>query len=195
MLCVADRAIAAVMSEAREPLVWLDMEMTGLDPERCAPIEVAVLITSPDLDELDSMEMVIWQPPEVLDRMEPFVRRMHTENGLLSKVRASEFSVADAEKKILSLLARWTKPGEGVLSGNSIHQDRRFLARYFPTVHGYLHYRMVDVSTVKELARRWYGAEALFTKGNSDHTALADIRSSVAELKHYRSTLFRTPTA
>ncbi len=179
------------MSEAREPLVWLDMEMTGLDPDRCSPIEVALLMTTPELEELDAMEMVIWQPNEVLDRMEPFVRRMHTDNGLLERVRASEFSVADAERRMLTMLARWTKPGEGVLAGNSIHQDRRFLARYFPTVHGYLHYRMVDVSTIKELARRWYGPEVLFNKGNTDHTALADVRSSIAELKHYREAVFK----
>lgn len=180
------------MAESREPLVWLDMEMTGLDPQRCAPIEVALVMSTPELEELDHMQMVIWQPGEVLDRMEPFVRKMHTENGLLAKVRASEFSVADAERKMMSMLARWTKPGEGVLSGNSIHQDRRFIARYFPTMHGYLHYRMVDVSTLKELARRWYGPDALFAKGNTDHTALADVRSSIAELKHYRSVLFKS---
>ena len=179
------------MAESRDPLVWLDMEMTGLDPDRCAPIEVALVMTSADLEELDHMEMVIWQPPEVLERMEPFVRRMHTDNGLLKKVQASEFSTADAERKMMAMLASWTKPGEGVLSGNSIHQDRRFIARYFPTVNGYLHYRMVDVSTLKELARRWYGPESLFTKGNTDHTALSDVRASIAELKHYRSALFK----
>jgi len=179
------------MAESRDPLVWPDMEMTGLDPEQCAPIEVALIVTTPELEELDQMEMVIWQPPDVLARMEPFVRRMHTDNGLLEMVRASEFSVADAERQMMSMLARWTKPKEGVLSGNSIHQDRRFLARYFPTVNGYLHYRMVDVSTIKELARRWFGPEVLFVKGNTDHTALADIRSSIAELKHYRANLFR----
>ena len=179
------------MAESREPLVWLDMEMTGLDPERCAPIEVAIVMTTPELEELDHMEMVIWQPDEVLDRMEPFVRRMHTDNGLLAKVKASEFSLADAERKMMAVLARWTKPGEGVLSGNSIHQDRRFIAKYFPTVHGYLHYRMVDVSTLKELSRRWYGPEALYAKGNTDHTALSDVRSSIAELKHYRAAVFK----
>ena len=182
------------MSESREPLVWLDMEMTGLDPERCAPIEVALVMTTPELEELDHMEMVIWQPDEVLARMEPYVRRMHTDNGLLRKVQSSEFSVTDAERKMLSMLARWTKPGEGVLSGNSIHQDRRFIARYFPTVNGYLHYRMVDVSTIKELARRWYGPEKLFAKGPTDHTALSDVRASIAELKHYRRALFLPAT-
>lgn len=183
------------MAESREPLVWLDMEMTGLDPERCVPIEVALVITTAELEELDQMEMVIWQPPEALDRIEPFVRRMHTENGLLEKVRASEFSVADAERKMLAMLARWTKPGEGVLSGNSIHQDRRFIHKYFPVMNGYLHYRMVDVSTLKELARRWYGPEALFMKGNTDHTALSDVRSSIEELKHYRKVLFKESVA
>lgn len=191
----AARVIRPRMAESREPLVWLDMEMTGLDPERCVPIEVAMVMTTAELEELEHMEMVIWQPPDILARMEPFVRRMHTENGLLEKTRASEFSLGDAERKMLAMLARWTKPGEGVLSGNSIHQDRRFIAKYFPTVHGYLHYRMVDVSTIKELARRWYGPEALFTKGNTDHTALADVRASIQELKHYRAALLKPSLA
>jgi oligoribonuclease len=88
-------------------------------------------------------------------------------------------------------LARWLRPGEGVLCGNSIHQDRRFLDRYFPVLNGYLHYRMVDVSTLKELAKRWYGSEALYTKGAADHTALADVRESIKELSHYRQSILK----
>lgn len=179
------------MSEKKDLLVWLDMEMTGLDPDVCVPIEVAIIITSADLEELDHMEAVIWQPDEALDRMQPVVRKMHTDNGLMKRVKASQTSLQDAERQMMQLLARWTKPGEGVLAGNSIHQDRRFLQRYFPVVNGYLHYRMVDVSTLKELARRWYGTEALFTKGQSDHTALSDIRQSIEELKHYRQRVMK----
>jgi oligoribonuclease len=183
--------MARRVTEQREHLVWLDMEMTGLDPEACVPLEVAVVITNADLAELDSMAEPIWQPESKLLEMQPYVRRMHTENGLLEKVRKTENSLLEVERKMLSLLARWMKPGEGVLAGNSIHQDRRFLNRYFPAVDGYLHYRMVDVSTIKELARRWYGGDALFEKAISDHTALADVRMSIRELAHYRKTIMR----
>lgn len=179
------------MPASKDVLVWLDMEMTGLDPETCVPIEVAMLITSGDLQELDHMEAVIWQPDSVLERMEPIVRRMHTENGLLAKVRKAESSLADAERRMLSFLARWVRPREGVLCGNSIHQDRRFLLKYFPAVNGFLHYRMVDVSTFKEIGRRWYGSDALYNKGGSDHTALADVRESVKELAHYQKSMFK----
>ncbi|MGF1511167.1 MAG: oligoribonuclease [Myxococcota bacterium] len=179
------------MSESREPLIWLDMEMTGLDPETNVPVEVAVIVTDPELRELDSFEAVIWQPEKLLLEMQPIVRKMHTENGLLTKIRNSPFSVLDVERKMMQLLARWVKPGEGVLSGNSIHQDRRFIAKYFPVVNGYLHYRMVDVSTVKELVKRWYGPDRLPEKAASDHTALSDVRASIRELEHYRRAVFQ----
>ncbi len=178
------------MAESREPLIWLDMEMTGLEPEDDVPLEIAVVITDPELEELDSMEAVIWQPDSLLERMSPIVRKMHTDNGLLEKVRRSPLGLREVEKKLVNLIVRWSTPHEGVLAGNSIHQDRRFLAAYFPVAHGLLHYRMVDVSTLKELARRWYGPEALYAKTASDHTALADVRGSIAELKHFRNKIF-----
>ena len=181
----------AHMGDPRNHLVWLDMEMTGLDPEVDVPLQVAVVMTDAELVELDAAEYVIWQPDVVLDAMQPVVRRMHAENGLTKAVRKSETSLQECERKVLALLARWVKPGDGILAGNSIHQDRRFLQKYFPAVHGYLHYRMVDVSTIKELARRWYGPEALATKQPSDHTALSDARASIRELAHFRSVLFR----
>ena len=178
------------MTASREPLVWLDMEMTGLDPETDVPVEVAVVITDPDLQELESYEAVIWQPERALEGMQPIVRRMHTENGLIDKIRSSPSSLLEVERQLLQLIARWCKPNEGVLAGNSIHQDRRFIVRHFPTVNGYLHYRMVDVSTIKELVKRWYDADKLPEKQASDHTALADIRASIRELQHYRTHVF-----
>jgi len=181
------------MSESREPLVWLDMEMTGLEPEACVPLEVAVVVTDPELEELDAMEAVIWQPESALATMAPIVRKMHTENGLLDKVRHSPLSLREVEKRLMLMVSRWTAPHEGVLAGNSIHQDRRFLAAYFPVVNGFLHYRMVDVSTIKELVQRWYGPDALSPKQASDHTALSDVRASIAELRHYRQRVFRDP--
>jgi oligoribonuclease len=179
------------MPEAKDHLVWLDMEMTGLDPERNVPVQVAMIITTAELVELEAIEITIWQPEEALLRMEPIVRKMHTDNGLLDKIRSSNTSVLQAERKLLELLARWLRPIEGVLCGNSIHQDRRFLDRYFPAVNGYLHYRMVDVSTLKELAKRWYGSDALYQKASADHTALSDIRESIRELQHYRTSILK----
>ena len=179
----------ALDPEKRAALVWLDMEMTGLDPVKCVPLQVAAIVTDDDLRELEAVEVTIWQPPAALESMEPYVRKMHTHNGLIEAVRASDKSVALAELAIGGLLAKWCPYRKAVLAGNSIHQDRRFLERYFPTFHGYLHYRMVDVSSFKEMVRRWYGEDAIPTKDEGKHTALADIRASIKELAHYR-TLF-----
>lgn len=178
-------------SEARDRLVWLDMEMTGLDPETCVPVQAAIVVTTSELEELDALELTIWQPESALETMEPFVRRMHTTNKLLDEVRKSEISVAEAERKMMALLAKWTTYREGILCGNSIHTDRTFLRKYFPVFEGFLHYRMVDVSSLKELIKRWYGPEALFNKGVGAHTALSDIRESIAELKHYRAMVMK----
>lgn len=179
------------MADGKDLLLWLDMEMTGLEPDACVPLQVALLVTSPELEELDSLELTLWQPESRLETMDPFVRRMHTENHLLEKVRSSDLGLLDAERKLIALWAKWFKPQEAVLAGNSIHQDRRFLAAYFPTFNGLLHYRMVDVSTLKELVRRWYGPEVGFSKPASAHTALADARASVEELRHYRKAVLR----
>lgn len=176
-------------ADSKDLIVWLDMEMTGLEPDICVPLQIAGVITSAELDELDSVEVTIWQPDSRLETIEPFVRRMHTDNGLLAKVRSSDQSLADAERKMIGLVAKWCRPGEAVLAGNTIYQDRRFLAAHFPVFHGLLHYRMIDVSSFKEVIRRWYGPESGFSKPSSGHTALADARESIAELKHYRKFL------
>ena len=130
------------MTDSKDLLIWLDMEMTGLDPKTCVPVQVAMIVTGPDLEEIDAVEHTIWQPETALLAMAPIVRKMHTENGLIDKVRASELSLGEVEKKLVQFLAKHTKLGEGVLAGNSIHQDRRFVAEYFPVLDGYLHYSM-----------------------------------------------------
>src|SRR5262245_51048412 len=123
----------------KDVLVWLDMEMTGLDPETCVPLQVGIVITGGDLErELEALELTIWQPESVRERMEPFVRRMHTENGLLEEVRKSEVGLGYAADKMTSLLSRWCPYRQGILAGNSIHTDRRFLAHYFPGFDAYL---------------------------------------------------------
>lgn len=180
------------MEEATtNPLVWLDMEMTGLDPATCVPLQIAVVITDSDLNELDAGDVTIWQPEETLARIEPFVRNMHTENGLLDRVRSSDQSLAQAEREMATLVAKWCPLGTGILAGNSIHTDRRFVKAYFPLLDGYLHYRMVDVSSIKELVHRWYGRGEVFTKHLQLHTALEDVRESIAELRHYRDRVMR----
>jgi oligoribonuclease len=179
------------MNDHDPTLVWVDLEMTGLDVERCAIIEIAVVITKKNLEPVAELERVIWQPDEVLGRMEPYVRDMHTANGLLDKVRSSRHSLADAENDALALVAAHCKLREGILAGNSIHTDRRFLARYMPAFERCLHYRQVDVSTLKVLTRAWYPGVAPFEKEQKEHTALADVRASLAELRHYRKAFLR----
>ena len=179
------------MQNKREPLVWLDMEMTGLNPEQCLPIEVAVIVTDADLNELAHCEAVIHQSEESMSHMDDFVRNMHTENGLLNKVIASNRLLSEVDQEFADFLEIHVG-NKGVLAGNSIHADRAFIKKYFPLVEAQLHYRMVDVSTFKELVKRWYGEDQLFTKTNQ-HTAMADIRESLVELNYYKKKFFKTP--
>ncbi len=167
------------------------MEMTGLDPDSCAIVQMAMILTNTELEELaPPLELTIWQPESVLASMTPFVRSMHEKSGLLQQVKNSKISVAEAEQEALELLSRHATYRTARLCGNSIGQDRRFLAKYMPVLEGYLHYRQLDVSTLKELASWWYGVK--FDKPDEGkHTALHDIEQSIAELKHYRSKIFR----
>lgn len=176
-----------------QPLVWVDLEMTGLDPESDVVLEIAVIVTDGKLDELvEGPDLVIAQPDEALEGMVDVVRQMHEASGLTEAVRASEVSVADAEREVLSFIAEHVpEPRVAPLAGNSVHADRMFLRRYMPEVEAHLHYRNVDVSTVKELAKRWRPdvVEQAPDK-NGGHRALADIRESIVELRHYRDALF-----
>lgn len=172
-------------------LVWLDLEMTGLDVDQHAILQAAVVITDRDLKPLAELCCDVWQPEHVLARMGPFVRAMHEKTGLLDRVRSSQTEVTDADKALLGVIAKHVQH-PATLCGNSIWQDRKFVDRYLPGVAGYLHYRMIDVSTLKVLTARWYGEEALFQKPTDrEHDALFDIKNSIAELAHYRQALFR----
>ncbi|MFT4570816.1 MAG: oligoribonuclease [Hyphomicrobiaceae bacterium] len=182
------------MPQPHENLVWLDMEMTGLDPKICVPLQVAIILTTPDLKPLDEIEMTIQASEENLGQMDDFVLNMHTTNGLLEQVRKAELSLERCDELLAEFLERHIEPGSGLLAGNSIHQDRRFLEAYFPLTSRFLHYRMVDVSTIKELVRRWYSSRSTYAKTTADHTALADIKESISELAHYRKHFFRDPT-
>lgn len=177
------------MQKPSPRFVWVDLEMTGLDPESCVIVEMAVLITGPDLVPIAELERVVWQPEEALARMDPFVRDMHTKNGLLERVRSSTTSLRDVERDAVALVSKHCAFREGILAGNSIYQDRRFLTRYMPLFEGYLHYRQIDVSSLKVLAQAWQ-PELELKKDKKTHTALDDIRGSLAELAHYRQHLF-----
>ena len=174
-------------------LVWVDCEMTGLDLRRDALIEIAALVTDSELRILDEgIDLVITAPDELLTTMQPVVQEMHTKSGLTEAVRASTTTVAAAEQLVLEHLRTHVPDARTVpLCGNSIATDRAFLARDMPELDGFLHYRMVDVSSVKELARRWY-PRVYFSQPQKGlaHRALADIKESIRELRYYRQTVF-----
>jgi oligoribonuclease len=171
-------------------LVWIDMEMSGLDPERCAILEIATIVTDGALDVVaEGPDIVVHQPDAVLEAMDEWCTTHHGASGLTAAVRASTIDLAAAEALTLEFLREHVVPGKAPLAGNSVWQDRRFLTRYMPALDGFLHYRLVDVSTVKELCRRWYPAMALPSKEGS-HRALDDIRESIAELRAYRRRVF-----
>jgi oligoribonuclease len=176
-------------------LVWMDLEMTGLDPEKERIIEAAIIVTGGDLAILaEGPDLVIHQPEDVLAAMDEWNTTHHGASGLTERVRASTLSEADAEREILAFLdAHVPSTSRPVLAGNSIHQDRRFIRRYFPMLDRRLHYRMVDVSTVKELAKRWYpGIMEARPAKNESHRALDDVRESIDELRFYRGAIFVT---
>jgi len=168
-------------------LVWIDLEMTGLDPDTDTIIEIATLVTDQELNILaEGPELAIRHPVERLEAMDDWNRNTHGKSGLWDRVLASQVDAAQAESATLEFLAQWLPAGKSPMCGNSICQDRRFLARGMPQLERWFHYRNLDVSTIKELARRWQPQVlAGFTKAGT-HTALSDIRESVAELAHYR---------
>jgi len=173
-------------------LVWMDMEMSGLDPEREVILEVATLITDARLNLVaEGPALVVHQPDSVLDAMDEWNREHHGASGLTARVRASHLSLAEAETQTLDFVRQHCPERSAPLCGNSIHQDRRFLSRYMPRLDGYLHYRNVDVSTLKELVRRWYPEGPTPPEKKHAHLALDDIRESIDELRFYRQHFFR----
>ncbi|HCF3940368.1 TPA: oligoribonuclease [Pseudomonas aeruginosa] len=168
-------------------LIWIDLEMTGLDPDRDVIIEMATIVTDSDLNTLaEGPVIAIHQPEEILTGMDEWNTRQHGQSGLTQRVRESTVSMAEAEAQTLAFLEQWVPKRSSPICGNSICQDRRFLYRHMPRLEGYFHYRNLDVSTLKELAARWAPqVRESFKKGNT-HLALDDIRESIAELRHYR---------
>jgi len=168
-------------------LVWLDMEMTGLDPERERIIEVAVVVTDAHLEIIaEGPVLVVHQPDSLLDAMDNWNRSTHSKSGLIEKVKASTLTEAEAEQQLLAFLRQYVPAGKSPLCGNTIGQDRRFMVRYMPELEAFFHYRNLDVSTLKELARRWKPEVYKGFVKHSRHEALADIHESIEEMKYYR---------
>lgn len=172
-------------------LIWIDLEMTGLDTANDQIIEIATIVTDDQLTEIATgPELVIGQSKEILDGMDDWNTRQHGESGLSQRVLASDRSVADAESETLSFLQKYVEAGKSPMCGNSICQDRRFMARLMPELEAFFHYRNLDVSTLKILANTWMPDVAAGYKKESSHRALDDIRDSIAELTYYRRTMF-----
>lgn len=181
-----------IMAQDAANLIWIDMEMSGLDPERDRVLEIAIVVTRGDLEVVaEAPVLVVHQPDSVLNAMDSWNTSTHARTGLTERVRASTLTEAQAEQRMLDFVSQHVPPTTSPMCGNSVHQDRRFLARYMPRLEAYFLYRNLDVSTLKELARRWRPSllESLVKAGK--HEALADIHESIDELKYYREHFLR----
>ena len=181
------------VARKKSNLVWIDLEMTGLSPQNDRIIEIATIVTDIHLSIVaEGPELVVHQSDERLDGMDAWNKKTHGESGLIDQVRASDIDEEEAERRTLAFLRRYATKQRSPLCGNAICQDRRFLDRYMPQVSAYLHYRHVDVSTIKELARRWRPDLTSNQTKNSRHRAMDDIRDSIQELRVYRDSFFLT---
>ena len=175
-------------------LCWLDMEMTGLNPDRDKIIEIAMIITDSNLNVLAQSEVyAIHQSDEILNNMDKWNTDTHTRTGLVERVKSSTYTETQVETELLQFMQTWLPEKATPMCGNTIHQDRRFMVRHMPKLENYFHYRNLDVSTIKELARRWSPAVYKGVVKKGSHKALDDIVESIEELKHYRDTFFRLP--
>ncbi len=179
------------MAATADRLIWIDLEMTGLVPEEDVIIEIATIVTDQQLRVLaEGPVIAVHQSNDTLAKMDDWNTRTHTASGLVERVQESRYDSAAAEQITLDFLQQWCTPGSSPMCGNSICQDRRFLARYMPKLEAFFHYRNLDVSTVKQLAKYWAPEVAAGVKKQGSHTALADIRESIDELEHYRAHFF-----
>ncbi|MEN9996442.1 MAG: Oligoribonuclease [Pseudomonadota bacterium] len=179
---------AATLAKSEDNLVWIDCEMTGLDPEKERLLEIAVVVTGPNLSpRIEGPVCVIHQSDELLNKMDAWNKGTHGRSGLIDKVKASSTTEQDAEAQILDFIKKYVSKNNSPLCGNTISQDRRFLVKFMPKLEAYLHYRNLDVSTLKELSKRWKPEVFNSFKKQQKHTALADVHESIEELAHYRA--------
>ena len=184
----------ATLAKSDQNLIWLDCEMTGLDPELDRLIEIAVIVTGPTLEpRIEGPVLVIHQSDAQLDKMDNWNKGTHGRSGLIDKVKASTVTEAQAEQQILEFLAKYAPKNSTPMCGNSISQDRRFLVRYMPKLEAFFHYRNLDVSSLKELAKRWNPDVYSSFRKQQKHTALADVHESIDELAHYRERFLKLP--
>ena len=180
------------MAQDSSNLIWIDMEMSGLDPETERILELAVVITDAQLNTVaEAPVLVVHQPDSVLDAMDNWNKSTHGKSGLIDRVRASTLSEAEAEMRMVEFLAQHVPSGVSPICGNSVHQDRRFLVRYMPKLDAFFHYRLIDVSTLKELCRRWKPEVLGGMVKHGKHEALADIHESIEELRYYRAQIMK----
>jgi len=180
------------MTDSAARLIWIDLEMTGLDTQSDSIIEIATIVTDAELNEIaEGPVLAVHQPDAALDAMDEWNTRQHTASGLVERVKASSIDAAEAERQTLEFLKPLVPEGSSPMCGNSICQDRRFMAREMPLLEAWFHYRNLDVSTLKILASLWAPEVAAGLKKSSEHLALADIRDSIAELRHYRQHFIR----
>ena len=180
------------LAKSDQNLVWLDCEMTGLDPEAERLIEIAIVVTGPNLEpRIEGPVLVIHQSDAQLDKMDAWNKGTHGRSGLIDKGKASTGTEADAQQQIIAVLSQYVPKGTAPMCGNTIGQDRRFLVKYMPKLEAFFHYRNLDVSTLKELAKRWKPDAYSSFKKAQKHTALADVHESIEELAHYREHFLR----
>jgi len=181
-----------IMAQDPNALIWIDMEMSGLNPETDRILEIAIVITDAQLTTVaEAPVLVVHQPDAVLDAMDNWNKSTHKKSGLIDRVKASTLTEADVEAQMIAFLAQHVPSGASPICGNSVHQDRRFLVRYMPKLDAYFHYRHIDVSTLKELARRWKPEVLNGMVKHGKHEALADIHESIEELRYYRTQIMK----
>jgi oligoribonuclease len=189
---MSDLPTAPTLQKNEDNLVWIDCEMTGLNPDTDRLLEIAVIVTSPDLVlRVEGPVFVIHQSDEQLDKMDSWNKGTHGKSGLIDKVKASTTTEAEAEEKLIEFIAKYAPKGASPMCGNTIGQDRRFLVKYMPKLEAFFHYRNLDVSTLKELAKRWRPDVYNAFKKQQAHTALADVQESIDELLHYKEQFLR----
>ena len=180
------------MAQDPNALIWIDMEMSGLNPETDRIIEIAIVITDAQLNTVaEAPVLVVHQPDAVLDVMDNWNKSTHKKSGLIDRVKASTLGEAEVEARMIDFLSQHVPSGVSPICGNSVHQDRRFLVRYMPKLDAYFHYRILDVSTLKELARRWKPEVLNGLVKHGKHEALADVHESIEELRYYRAQIMK----